>query len=246
MPIEPQLLVVLALVTVLAAAVHSALGFGSGPLLVPVLLLVADPAIAVVTAVLVGMAVNVLALATEGRRPSVPARHLSPLWVAALPGCAAGSALVEAIPVEALAATVSVLLVLSATPLFLSPSLALPLPPSAMAVAGTVTGASAALTGVFGPLLAVFLVAAGERGAALRDSLGVSFLVVGAAAVTASLAITASWAGLWLAAALLAPAAAGYVLGRRAAQRLAPPVQRRAVLVAVLTGAGIALARASV
>ncbi|CAA9479346.1 MAG: hypothetical protein AVDCRST_MAG69-675 [uncultured Solirubrobacteraceae bacterium] len=245
MPAELLPWILLAGVTVVAAAVHAALGFGSGPLTVPVLLTVVEPTIAVVVAVLIGMAVNVMQLLTERRRPHVAVRRLLPLWLAALPGCVAGAVLAGTIPATALAMIVALLLILSATTLFVHPASAIRLPPPVMALAGLVTGASAALTGIFGPLLGVVLVAAGERGATLRDGLGASFLVIGTAAVIASLAVTGASSAFAVAAVLLLPAGAGYVLGRRGARRLAPRTQRRAVLLAVLTGAGFALARAA-
>ena len=242
---DPLVLVVLAVATIAAAAVHSALGFGSGPLLVPVLLLAFDPAVAVIAAVLVGMAVNWLQLATERRRPRVPVRRLAPLWLGAPFGCLAGALLAERTPATALAVAIAAALILSAATLFLSPSSGLEVSPPRMAAAGVVTGASAALTGIFGPLLGVVLVAAGESGGALRDGLGASFLVIGAVAVTASLVVSAQWSALAVAGGLALPAAAGYMIGRRGAGWLSPAGQRRAVLLAVLAGAALALASAA-
>ena len=241
---DPLVLVVLALVTVAAAAVHAALGFGSGPLLVPALLLAFDPAVAVVSAVLVGMLVNVLQLATEGRGTRLRVRRLAPLWAGAPLGCVAGALLAERIPATVLAVAIAVALILSATTLFFSPSrLAISAPQ--MAAAGVVTGLAAALTGIFGPLLGVVLVAAGESGRVLRDGLGSSFLVVGAVAVAASLVVSAQWSALGVAGALTVPAAAGYLIGRRGAGWLSPVGQRRAVLVAVVAGAALAVASAA-
>lgn len=242
---DPLLLLSLAAATVVAAAVHSALGFGSGPLLVPVLLFAFDPGVAVLSAVLVGMVVNVLQLSTEGRRPRVPVGRLLPLWLGALPGCMAGALLADAVSVTVMAAVVAAALILSATTLWFTPPTGLELPPSTMALAGAVTGTSAALTGIFGPLLGVTLVAAGERDNGLRDGLGASFLVVGTIAVTTSLALSTEWSALPVAAMLAPPAVGGYLLGRRGAGWLEPVRQRRAVLVAVLTGAVVALARAA-
>ena len=243
MPAELLSWTLLAGVTVVAAAIHAALGFGSGPLMVPVLLAVVEPKVAVLVAVLVGMAVNVMQLLTERRRPQVAIRRLLPLWLAAVPGCMAGAFLAGAISATALAILVASLLVLSAITLFLHPAATTRLPAAGMALAGVLAGASAALTGIFGPLLGVVLVAAGERGRPLRDGLGASFLVIGTAAVAASLAVTGAWSAFAVAGALLAPAGAGYLVGRRGARRLAPGTQRGAVLLAVLTGAGFALAR---
>lgn len=240
---DTSLLLGLALVTVVAAAVHSALGFGSGPLLVPVLLFAFDPSVAVLSAVLVGMVVNLLQLTTEGRRPSVPARRLLPLWLGAVPGCVAGALLLPEMPVAVLSVVIAVALLLSAASLFFTASVTFGTAPPARLLAGAMTGASAALTGIFGPLLGVILIAGGERGQPLRDGLGASFLVVGATAVVASLAVTGAWSAFAVAGALIVPAALGYALGRRGAGLLSPVRQRRAVLLAVLAGAIVSLAR---
>ena len=242
---DPLLLVFLAVVTVLAAVIHAALGFGSGPLLVPALLLAFDPAVAVVSAVLVGMVVNVLQLVTERRRPQVPAGRLLPLWLGALPGTVAGSLVAGGISASALAVILAIALILSAASLFFFPSAGIAISSRQMAFAGAITVASAALTGILGPLLGVVLVAAGERERRLRDGLGASFLVVGGLAVATSLAFSGAWSAFAVAGTLSVPAGAGYLLGRRGAGLLGPVYQRRAVLVAVLTGAALALARAT-
>ncbi len=238
-------LVAISGVTLLAGAVHSALGFGSGPLLVPVLLVQYEPAVAVVCALLVGMGVNLLQLVAERRHPRISVRRLRVLWIGAAPGCLAGALLAGELDATTLSVVVAVALVVSAIALILTPSRSITLPPAAMAVAGVATGASAALTGIFGPILGMILMAAGLREEELRDGLGASFLIVGAIAVCASLILTGEWSGLTLAGALMVPAAAGQVLGRRIAGRMQPRQQRRAVLLAVLMAAGVALARAA-
>jgi uncharacterized membrane protein YfcA len=118
------------------------------------------------------------------------------------------------------------------------------LPAAVLALGGAFAGFCAALTGIFGPLLGGLLLAAGCRGAALRDAIGASFLVVGACAVAATLALAPRWEGVALGAALLAPAIAGHTLGRRLFAQLSPRAHRRAVVAAVLVGAGAALAPA--
>lgn len=241
---QPLLLLGLVAVTVGAAAVHSALGFGSGPLLVPALLLAFDPAVAVLSAVLVGMMVNVLQLATEAGRPHVRMRRLAPLWLAAPVGSVMGALIAKEMAETALAVVVATALILSAATLFRAPSAGARIPPWGMACAGAAIGASAALTGIFGPLLGVVLVAAGEQGRPLRDGLGASFVVVGTVTVVASLIVSAPWSAFAIAGMLALPAAIGYLLGRRGARWLEPVKQRRAVLLAVLTGAAVSLARA--
>jgi uncharacterized membrane protein YfcA len=242
---EPLVILALAGACVIACAAHAALGFGSGPLLVPALLLVTRPGAAVVAAVLVGMLVNVLQLVAEGRRPRPPVRVLAPLWLAAPPGAAAAAALAGGLPASALAIVLAAVLALCGTLLLAAPERRLRLGAAGMATAGAATAMAATVTGVFGPVLGTLLVARGCRGAALRDGIGASFLAVGACAVVATLAVVeGATAGLPLAAALAVPAVAGHALGRRWAGRLPPPAQRRGVLVAVLVGSGLALAGA--
>lgn len=224
-------------VALLATAIHAAVGFGSGPLLVPALLLVAAPSTALVAAVLVGMAVNVLQLVAERRRPRIPVRRLAPLWLAAPPATLAGAALATELSSGARAAAVAVvLLACAAAALAPTPRATAPV----LALGGALAGFAAALTGIFGPLLGALLLAAGSRGDALRDAIGVSFLVVGTCAVAATLARAPDTDGLLLAAALLLPAAAGHALGRRAFRRLDQTAHRTTVVATMLAGVGMA------
>jgi uncharacterized membrane protein YfcA len=234
-------LLLVVLVSLAASCVHAAVGFGSGPLLVPVLLLLVDPGTAVVAAVAVGMEVNALQLAAERRRPRIATRQLLPVWLAAPPGALAGALLAEQLDRSALSVIVAVALLGCATAALAAPP-ALPRP--ALAGGGALAGLSAALTGVFGPVLGLLLLAAGCRGDALRDGIGASFLVVGACAIAAALAVGAAWPDAGLAVALALPAAAGHALGRRAAQRLGAGAQRAGVLATVAIGSLIAVAGA--
>ena len=231
-------LLAIALVALAASSVHAAVGFGSGPLLVPVLLLLVDPATAIVAAVAVGMAVNALQLAAERRRPRIATRRLMPVWIAAPPGALAGALAAERLDRSTLSLVVAVVLLLCAAAALATPPA---LPRSALAAGGALAGFSAALTGVFGPVLGLLLLAAGSRGEALRDGIGASFLVVGACAVAAAFAVGAAWPGPALAAALALPALAGHALGRRAAGRLSPAAQRTGVLTTVAVGSLIAV-----
>lgn len=236
MPVETY--AALAAVAVAACALHAAIGFGSGPLLVPVLLLTVDRSEAVVAAVLLGMATNGLQLAAEGRRPDVPVATLLPLWVAALPAAVVGAVLAGALTADTVAVLLAVTLAACAAAVIGRPR---PLSRGASAIGGGVAGLAAAVTGVFGPLLGAFLVSAGLRGAELRDAIGLSFLVVGVFAVVATLALDPAWTGVALAGALLPAAVAGHALGRRAFGRVSATLHRRAVIVTVLIGASAAL-----
>lgn len=234
-------LTAIAFVALAASSLHASVGFGSGPLLVPALLLLVDPSTAIVAAVAIGMEVNALQLLAEGRRPRIAARRLIPLWLAAPPGALAGALAAAQFDRSTLSLVVAAaLLVCAAASLAAPPAL----PRTALAAGGALAGLSAALTGVFGPVLGLLLLAAGCRGDALRDGIGASFLVVGACAIAAWSAVGATWPDPRLAACLALPAAAGHVLGRRAARRLSADAQRAGVLATVAVGSMIALAAA--
>jgi uncharacterized membrane protein YfcA len=234
-------LLLIVLVTLVASCLHAAVGFGSGPLLVPALLLFVDPGTAIVAAVAVGMQVNALQLAAEGRRPRIATRRLMPIWLAAPPGALAGALIAERLDRSTLSLIVAVALLACAAAALAAPRA---LPRAALAAGGALAGLSAALTGVFGPVLGLLLLAAGLRGDALRDSIGASFLVVGACAVAAASAVGAAWPRPELAAVLIVSAAAGHALGRRAAGRLSAGAHRAGVLATVSVGSLIALAGA--
>ena len=241
MEMTAEALIAVAVVALAASALHAAVGFGSGPLLVPALLLIADPATAVVAAVAVGMEVNVLQLAAERRRPRIPVRRLLPVWLAAPPGALAGALLGEGLERSTLSLVVALALLACAAAVAVAPRA---LPRAALAGGGALAGLSAALTGVFGPVLGLLLLSAGCRGDALRDGIGASFLLVGACAIAASLAIAPAWPEPALLAALAVPAAAGHALGRRASVRLGDGAQRTGVLATVALGSVLALSAA--
>jgi uncharacterized membrane protein YfcA len=234
-------LLAVALVALAASCVHAAVGFGSGPLLVPVLLVLVDPATAIVAAVAVGMGVNALQLAAEGRRPRIATRRLIPVWLAAPPGALAGALIAERLDRATLSLVVAVVLLVCAAAALAAPPA---LPRSALAAGGALAGLSAALTGVFGPVLGLLLLAAGCRGDALRDGIGASFLIVGACAIGAAFAVGAAWPDPELGVALAVPAVAGHALGRRAAGRLGAGAQRAGVLATAAVGSLLALAGA--
>jgi uncharacterized membrane protein YfcA len=231
-------LTLLAVVALAACTCHGAVGFGSGPLLVPVLLLVTEPTAAVAAALFVGISVNVLQFIAERRRPWAPARRLRKLWLTALPAAGAGALVAGELDSRLQAALVLIAVAGSGAALLLPVG---PLPTGALAPGGVLAGFCAALTGVFGPLLGAFATAAGYRGDDLRDGIGASFVVVGTTALAATLVRPGAAGGLALGAAMLAPAVAGHALGRRTYVRLGPAGHRRAVLAAVAVGGGTAL-----
>jgi uncharacterized membrane protein YfcA len=236
----PEVLALVAL-TFAACALHATVGFGSGPLLMPLLLVLTTPTRAVVCAISVGIVVNALQLGAERRRPRPSLRTLWPLLGAALPGATLGALVADRLDHRLVAAALAVALLLCGVALVAAPRR---LPPWALAVGGALAGFSAALTGVFGPALGVLITGTGSRGDVLRDGIGASFLTIGACAIAATLAVSAGTGaatGLLLAAALTPPAVAGHAAGRSGFVHLSDGAHRAAVLGAVGVGCAAAL-----
>lgn len=236
---SPEIVTLVAL-TFAACTLHAAVGFGSGPLLMPLLLALTNPARAIVTAVGIGMVVNALQLAAERRRPQPSPGRLWPVMAFAPPGAIVGAALADHLGHRAVSAALAIALLLSAVALLTRPPR---LGRAVLGAGGAIAGFSAALTGVFGPVLGVLVTGAGLRADALRDGIGASFLVIGTCAITATVITHGAGAatGLLWAAGLAPVATAGHVAGRRGFARLTARRHRVAVLAAVAAGCLAAL-----
>ena len=98
----------LALAGVFAGSLtQSATGFGFALLAVPVLSATLGPVVAVSTAAVLGVLVNLLTLATERRRRAVMRPVATLLLVASVPGMALGAALLATAPSEVLRALIA-------------------------------------------------------------------------------------------------------------------------------------------
>ena len=86
-----------AVATLAGAAVQSATGFGFALLAAPAFLAAVGRQEAVATVLVLSLALNVLMLAGEGRRPEVLARPLATLLAAAVPGIIGGAFLLRAL-----------------------------------------------------------------------------------------------------------------------------------------------------
>jgi uncharacterized protein len=210
---------VLAAIAAFAGAfVQSASGFGFALLLSPALFAAVDPVEAVVTLLVLGLALNLLVL-FEGGRPEV--RALVPILVAALPGLALGALLLGELSKSALQVGVGVA-VIAAAGWQLARRRAgreRHVPPAW--VAGLTSGVLTTSISVSGPPLVLWLEARGMRPAEFRATLAASFLalnLVGGAVVLAaegSGGFDAAVAGP-----LLALVVGGYALGALAFRRL--------------------------
>jgi uncharacterized protein len=196
------------------AAVQSATGFGFALVLSPALFAVMEPAEAVTALLLLGAALNLLVL-REAQHADW--RLLPPVLAAALPGLAAGAALLSVLSKEVLQVGVGLAVIAAAVwQLRHRAGSAVP-----AAFAGFVSGALTTSISINGPPLVLWLEAQRLTPAEFRATLAAAFLslnLVGAAILVASnSAATLDAARL---AALLALVVAGYGLGALAFRRL--------------------------
>src|SRR3954463_2737943 len=86
---------------------QAATGFGFSLLAAPLLFAAIDPEPAVVLLLVLGLEVNVLTLATEGRRPQPLRGSALTMLVRAVPGALVGVAVLRALPADALQVAVT-------------------------------------------------------------------------------------------------------------------------------------------
>jgi hypothetical protein len=225
----------------LGAGLQSATGFGFALVAAPLLFAVLGPEAAVSAAILLGLEVNLLTLAGERRAPAVLRGEAARLVAWSLPGVAAGTVVLVALPDDVLAGLVGVaVLVALAVRLRGAPA---PAGPAAWrtAAAGSAAGALSTATALSGPPLVLHLLARGTGPAQLRDTLAAVFLALG---VLSAAALAAAGAfDLPAALGLLAAAAlAGHLLGRRVFARLDGGHHERVVLAVLGLSAVAALA----
>jgi uncharacterized protein len=210
------------------ASIQSATGFGFALVLSPALFAAADPAEAVTSLLVLGLALNLLVLFEGGRPEHVDWRALAPMLAAALPGLAAGAVALTLLSKEALQVSVGVAVILAAGWQLghraageSAAESARTLPPAAGWAAGFFSGALTTSISISGPPIVLWLEAHGVRPEEFRASLAASFLVlnlIGGAVVLAAEGSGALDADVMLP--LLGLVVAGYALGAVAFRRL--------------------------
>ena len=96
------------------ASIQSATGFGFALVLSPALFAVMDPVEAVMTLIVLGLALSLLVLFERGRPEHVDWRALAPLLVWALPGLALGAVALTRLSKEVLQVVVGVAVIAAA------------------------------------------------------------------------------------------------------------------------------------
>jgi uncharacterized membrane protein YfcA len=233
----------------LGAALQSATGFGFALVAAPLLFMILGPQEAVTASVLLGLELNLLTLAGEGRRPRVERGDALALVGWSLPGLVLGALALRELPDRLLSLLVA-LAVLAGLALRLRarrprPGVAgaAPSRPRSWqaAVAGASSGALATSTSLSGPPLVFYLLARGISPAQVRDTLAAVFVALSLISAPVLLA-TGTFAMPAAVAVLLLAGAVGQLLGRRAFARLVGDRYENVVLAVLAATALVALA----
>jgi uncharacterized membrane protein YfcA len=218
-------MILAAVAALLGATVQSATGFGFALILSPALFAVLEPVEAVTTLLLLGLVLNLLVLFEHGRPEHVDLRRLTPMLAAALPGLAAGAALLVVLSKSVLQVGVG-LAVIAAAIWQLRHRGGPGRPQVGRAVGWAVGFLSGALTtsiSVSGPPIVLWLESHGVRPVEFRASLAVSFFALNVAGTIVLIAVEE---GAALDVDVLGPLVVlvlvGHVLGGLAFRRLAP------------------------
>lgn len=232
--------VLVALTALVAASVQATTGIGFALLLTPVLFSVLSPTGAVVLVTALGLALSLLVLLAERRRPIVVWRDVLPILAAVIPGSVCGVLILRALPKPVLQVTVGVIVLIAAA-LLRSGRIRIPAGGiwSRFAV-GFTTGTLSTSTGISGPPLALWLSSRGLTPARVRDSLSAVFAGAGIiAAATLVPVLSSARIGTAMIVESLACVAAGHAIGSRVFRRLAAD-RFSALLLLVIAAAGTA------
>jgi uncharacterized membrane protein YfcA len=162
------------------ACLQSATGFGFSLIAAPLLFAATEPEHAVGLLIVLGAEMNLLTLATEGRRPAPLRREAALILAWAMPGALAGVAVLRALDAVALqlAVTVGVLVSLLLRWRTLRAADEHPSPPPwwALPATGASAGALTTSTTTAGPPLVLYLLHRDAPPVVVRDTLTVCFL----------------------------------------------------------------------
>lgn len=233
-----------ALALFLGAALQSATGFGFALVSAPVLFALLGPREAVTAGIIVGILLNTLTIATEGRRPQVLVRDAVVIVVWSLPGIALGVVALREVSAQPLSVVVALAVLAGLAMRVRSRRLDdTRTPPRAwhVPVAGFSAGALSTSTSLSGPPLVFCLLPRVRVPAQLRDTLAAIFVAESLIALPALL-LTDTFDMPRALVVLLLSGLAGQLLGRRAFGWLEGERYERAVLAALALTALVALA----
>jgi uncharacterized protein len=239
----------LALVAFAAATLQATTGLGFALVLGPALFALLDPVPAIVVLTTLGLALNVLVLAAERRRPRVAWAEVGPILAAAAPGALVGVVVLRALPRPALQLAVGLAVVAAALLRAATAGEAVVARPAsgrARLALGFASGTLTTSAGVNGPPIALWLARRGLRPAEVRDSLSAAFLglgLIGAVALSPVLVRDGAGVDGGALAVALACVVAGHAVGSRAFARL-DGARYEPLLLACVLAAGLASAAA--
>ena len=224
--------------TLAGATLQSAAGFGFALVLAPAAFAVLDPDEAVTVLLILGLELNLLILFGERRRAEPLWEELRPLMLWALPGLVAGVVVLALLERPELQIAVGVL-VIAAVALRMKGGVeaSSQRPGTGLrAATGLATGALTTTTGTSGPPLVLWLERVGAGPGQLRDTLGVSFLILDVLAIGALLAPGGARFQVETGhlVALLAVTLVGQILGREIFSRLPQEAFRKVAFALVL------------
>lgn len=208
------------------ACLQSATGFGFSLIAAPLLFAATEPEHAVGLLIVLGAEMNLLTLATEGRRPAPLRREAAQILGWGLPGALAGVAVLRALDAVALQLAVTAGVIVSLVLRWRTRRAdEHPEPPPwwALPASGLTAGALTTSTTTAGPPLVVYLLHRDAPPVVVRDTLTVCFLglsVIGAVALAVTGTTGARPEASWLAA-LVPVVALGHLAGRPVFARLA-------------------------
>jgi uncharacterized membrane protein YfcA len=206
------------------ACLQSATGFGFSLIAAPLLFAATEPEHAVGLLIVLGAEMNLLTLATEGRRPAPLRREAAQVLAWGLPGALAGVAVLRALDAVALQLAVTAGVIVSLA-LRRRASDAHPAPPRwwSLPATGLSAGALTTSTTTAGPPLVLYLLHRDVAPVVVRDTLTVCFLglsIIGAVALAVTGTTGARPDATWIAA-LVPVVAVGHLAGRPLFARLA-------------------------
>jgi uncharacterized membrane protein YfcA len=228
-----------------AAVVQASTGLGFALVLGPALFALLEPESAIVALTVLGLALNLLVLFGERRRPAVAWSEVGPILAAAAPGALCGVLVLRALPKPWLQVTVGAAVIAAAALRARSRAAAFEPTagdPRARLALGFATGTLTTSAGINGPPMALWFTHRGLGPAEVRDSLSAAFLGLGIiggvvlAPVLAAADEDVDWRAL---AAGLVCVVAGHAVGRRAFARI-DAARYEPLLLVVVVAAGAA------
>jgi uncharacterized protein len=234
-----------AVAALVAAVVQAATGLGFALVLGPAVFALLEPEPAIVAITVLGLALNMLVLFAERRRPAVAWGEVGPILAAAVPGAVCGVVVLRALPKSWLQVGVGVAVIGAAVLRARArrdATAPTPGDPRARLALGFATGTLTTSAGVNGPPIALWLTHRGLGPAEVRDSLGATFLglgLIGAVVLAPVLAVAGTevdWAVLAVA---LVCVVAGHAVGQRLFTRI-DAARYEPLLLVLVTVAGAA------